>query len=349
MFRGNSSIIFKLGSYVEDKRLGIVIIIVILCLNVLIFLFALGSESDRLGKEELLPYDFIIRDLPEQQVPTLRSNWKLLLLPVINVNAPPPILHYINVLYNKHKERGLEVVAIYTGTSEQEGYIKQKFGLSFAISNDAKQAWKKALRIDTSHPHGGIVIVDSNRKVKFASYEFPREHELRILVEKYLLGQVDYSLYVPRPYEFFRLGSSPPPLRVELITSSTAPPSKNAGAWLKSNTTLAGKSLAVFLADCSSCQVENYIKHLADLEQSNKLSQDLIAVFAPNFSGDSLKSNARRYGVNTPIYILQGEVPQIYDAYATRTDVVGAGPILVSFDREGKVRAVGPLFEKVRR
>jgi hypothetical protein len=313
-----------------------------ICLNLLILGMSYRHffhKSADFKRENLPPYDLQLQALPEGLFAQLKPDWRLLLLSVINVNRPDLKLHYMDVLYRKYRDHGLEIISVHEGTPQQVQNIKQQFRLSFPVLNDANKYVQRAVGIDASHSHGGIVVIDSNLRVKFSSYQIPKEDDLRILVEKHLLNHVDYAYHNPQPYDFFRPGNRIPTLQVQSLNSNSVDALESKD--------LAGKRLAVFLADCAPCKLANYIKQLADLEKSSaQLGHKLVALFTPNFSAEDLASYVQQYGVSTTIYFLQGEAPQLYSEYATRYRIGDIGPILISFDEAGIVKTVGPLFGK---
>jgi hypothetical protein len=64
------------------------------------------------------------------------------------------------------------------------------------------------LRMNASHPHGGVVTINSEQRGKFADFELPSEDELRMPVEKYLLGAIDYAYVKPEPFNILPAGEN---------------------------------------------------------------------------------------------------------------------------------------------
>ena len=317
------------------------IIVGVVCLNVLILAFAYkhSSREAAASEDEALPqYDGSI-NLPPPLAQIFKADHKLLVLTVFNADNPDPRLHYLDVLYRRHKERGLDVVAIHAGTPQRSEQIKQELGLSFPVINDRDQQMQRQLHLFASHPHDAVLVVDDSHRVKFAQYQIPKEDEMRMIVEKYLLGNVDYSFYKPQPYEFFRQGRRMPALDLQLVGSHSVIRFESRD--------LAGKELLLFLADCAPCQMKNYFTHLANFEKAaGSTGSQAIALFDSNFQESDLIENARELGIHMPIYILRGNVEQLHEEYATRIRLEASGPLRITCDGGGAVKRIGSLLEE---
>jgi hypothetical protein len=263
------------------------------------------SQRPTLFTEDLPAYDTQLSAL-SGELSYLKADWRLLVLTILNSDSPDPKLRYLNVLYRTHRDEGLEVAAVYKGTSQQGKKIRHQFDLSFPILNDIDERLEEAVHISAAHSHSGILSIDS-------------------------------SYYSSNPQEFFRQNEQIPSLKVQELNSSTV-------SVLDSNQ-LAGRSLVIFLADCPTCQIERYMRQLAALEPPRDVgSKGLIAVFSPNFSSDSIIADAQRYGVTVPIYYLREQGFHLQNDYVTRHRLGGAAPLVVSCDDAGVVRRINSLF-----
>lgn len=317
--------------------------VAIICLNLLV----LGlnyrrffSNSVDTQRTSFSAYDSQIRDFPEIISSNLNQNWQLLVVAVVSANNPDSKLNYIQVLHQRYKERGLAVLAVHQGSEVQGDYVKQRFALSFPVISDKSRETLQSLGISSSRNVSqrteGLLIIDSNHRVKYSDSRLPSEDQLRILVEKYLLGTVDYSYRTSQARKFFVAGKTIPGLKLRLLGSVSET--------MLGGKELAGMRLAVFTADCASCQLEKYVKELAAFEASeSETGKSILALFAPNFSANDLQSYVERYNVRAPIYMLSGSPAQLHDEYVTRYRVGEAEPMLVSFDGGGRVE----MFESL--
>lgn len=316
-----------------------------LCLNVLIF--GLGyrkAAPEPVSEKERMPaYGERLGTLPGEVASYLKPGWRLLVVMLVDSTNPNPRLRYLDVVSRKYAEQGLKVVGLGGGTPEQRQEVMRRFGLSFPVVTATAEDIGD-LRIATPFNHEGIIIIDSELRVKFADFETQSEDELRMLIEKYLLGDIDYTYRKAQPYQFFGPKQRIPPLRLEAISAEP-----DGTEILLTSEQMATKYLAVFLANCASCQLEGYMQRLAAFEKSAAGAKKKgIAVFAANFSRANLAAVARSAGVRTPVYILKSDIPELYSDYQTRYHTDDMGPLLVNFDHSGAVAGVRPLPKEER-
>lgn len=323
------------------------VIVIILALNIAIYVFGqrnravslLESEKGVMRPASLLPYDYQINELPKDILNNIDPNWKLILLTAIDPETPSDKLYYLDILSRKYKDRGLEVVIIHNRKSQQDSDIKNRFRLSFPVISDDSSNLKNFFHIGIGSSKEGVIIIssDKDKRVKFSDFRVPKEDETRILVEKYLNdGRIDYSYYTPKPLEFFRRGQSIPPIKLKALDNSEEQVFESGD--------FRGKTLILFLADCSSCKLPGYVKRLAELEKDKALTNDsLIAIFPSSVPIEKLKAQVSGETVSSKIYILRGDVQNLQDEAATRSQTSGTEPLLIQFDKRGIVSLVSKL------
>lgn len=307
------------------------------CLNLILLGLnyqRLFPASAKFQQQELLPYDSQLDDLPQQMNEYLGDR-RLLVVVFIDANDPSTRLRYFDAVYRRQRGMGLALLGVCGATADQADSVKQRFTLSFPVIPDTTTIIHKTLHFSTAHAQEGIVVIDSNRRVKFADLAIPSDDTFRILVEKYLLGSVDYSYHRVSAREFFRINTKAP--TVELLDI------RNGGEATFGSHSFAGKTLVVYFTDCAHCKLQNYFRSLAHLESSRPDSKNLIAIFASNFATEDLASYALRLEIKSPVYVMRGGGGEATDEYITRFANEKNEPLLVMVDKSGLVSEVVSL------
>jgi hypothetical protein len=317
-----------------------IIIVTFVLLNLLIAFSYRRYSRNTEEIERLYQYGYQFQRLPKQiaELPGVaEKDWQLLVVATINQQKPSPRLRYLEALHQQLRGQGLRVVGVQAGTSSDGENTRRQFGFSFPIVIDSDSRLQSEFHVygSPSHSHDGLFILTSDLRVRFSSFQIPKEDYLRMLIEKYLLGEIDYSYHGSPLRDLFARGKRVPPLTVRALNS-------NKVTKLNINETK-GKKIALLLSDCATCQVEGYAEQLGNLQQAENGGKDLIALCSSNFSSVDFPSIAKKYRVSIPIYIIQDEAGETNSEYITRYRLNIKGPIVVTCDEQGIVSSLSPL------
>jgi peroxiredoxin len=323
------------------RPIWLIIFGIFVLLNLLIAVSYRRYSKNAEAIEHLYQYGHQFQMLPKQIAglsEVAEKDWKVLLVAIINQQNPSPRLQYLEALHQKLRGQGLRIVGVQAGISANGEDPRRRFSLSFPIVMDSDSRIQSEFHMygSHSHSHDGLFILTSELQVRFSSFQIPKEDHLRMLVEKYLLGSIDYSYHGSPLRELFSRGKRAPLLTVRALTS-------NKVTRLKMDE-IKGKKIVLLLSDCATCQVEGYIKQLGKLQQTENEGKDIIALCSSDFSSVNLQSIAEKYHVGIPIYIIQDEAGEPNSEYITRYRLNIKGPIVATCNEQGIVSSLSPLF-----
>ena len=119
-------------------------------------------------------------------------------------------LAYAEVLFKRYKNNGFKVI----GVSNKDKITTRKFSmkceLSFPVIADEDKKIHKLFKIDNCC--GGFVLLNKGGKIEFYSKSLISEEEMRQLVEKSILGKINYIFEKPSEQTIFIKGKEVPDL-----------------------------------------------------------------------------------------------------------------------------------------
>ncbi len=273
---------------------------------------------------------FSVKDLNGKTIDLSDHGYAYKLLVFFNpLQAENSRLKYYDVLSRRYSSRGLLVIGISGGTEEQTREFLNSSRIKFPVLVDSDLSIHRNLRVGPDHEHGATIMIDRDGIVRFSDLRILREDHIRQIVERHLLGFVDYSLFKPST-DIFRINDRLPDLRVLDVET---------GQQVKLNHSMAkDTALIIFTAQCSSCELDQYINRL------NKIGEDYmgkkaVGIFGSNFSLRELQYYLKSKGIRPKVYMLLEKVSGLEDDYATRYDL-SAFPVVVLTNESGEVISV---------
>ncbi len=253
-------------------------------------------------------------------------------------------VRYLAAVDRVHKRNGLRTVAVVPGNHSTAEWYQQFVRLPFEIIGDEHLDIHMAFRVSPPHGHTAVALFDGEGRVKFHAFEIPEEDEVRQVVEKYLLGQVDYE------YRTRRSSALVPgqPLPVTSLKFVAGVRSRSSSESLD-----ASERILVFLPrGCSSCQMGQYssqIFHLSLKAQNGGSGKKGIVVVFPD-DPDTTEWNAvkREIGPVAAEFWVTDDPSLIWDEYYTRYLQEQSAPLVVGTDAEGRVefaKSLGEILE----
>lgn len=326
------------------KRWGYVAIAGLVVLNLAILaltrqnrLFHLRLE--RLQIDETPPdyHSLVEPAIIEKLERTVGSDWRYIMLAFVSASGINPRLKYLDVLHERYASRGLKIIGVFNGSEWRTRQLNDETEVGFPVISDEEFQLHRAAHIHPSHQHGGVVVLDRQGRIDFHTLGVPAEDQLRQLAEKYALGEVSYDPVEERLTPQFKVGAPLPELMVSSIDGREH--FKLGGAQA------ANLALVIFNANCSSCQIDQFINELGTFQ--NKLTREnphrrLVVVFTPNYDQGMLASYQRVGKLPASSYLIE-KGTSWYDEYATRYDTTATRPTIVMTGRSGEIVAVNSL------
>ncbi len=273
---------------------------------------------------------FSVKDLNGKTIDLSDHGYAYKLLVFFNpLQAENSRLKYYDVLSRRYSSRGLLVIGISGGTEEQTREFLNSSRIKFPVLVDSDLSIHRNLRVGPHHEHGATIMIDRDGIVRFSDLRILREDHIRQLVEKYLLGSVDYSTFRPN-LDIFKPNAALPDFRLLDVETGQE---VRMGPSVAENLTL-----VVFSAHCSSCDLDRYLDRLKQLSDAYT-GDNLVAIFGSNFSPGELRYYRKSKAISAKVYISLDKMPGLEDEYITRYDL-NIFPIVVKTNRLGKVTSV---------
>lgn len=309
--------------------------LVLLILSGLLFTHALylryGHDHREISWENPFQYDEV---LPAPLPPALNpsENSKLTLVVFLPHGSVSNRIQYLGALHRVHQENGLRVIGVTPPGGPETEWSQVSLRLPFKVVPDHDSAIHTAFRVPPGHGHGGLILLDSSRRVKFHAFEIPEQDDLRQIVEKHLLGEVDYS-YRNRHWSGIKPGE---PLPLDSFTrvgsdSAPAPDARN-------------RLLVLLPPTCAACQVDYLASQVsAAAKQATGKKPALVFPTQPDTAewrtvGEILRPDISEFWANRNPSL-------VWDDYYTRYAGDEAAPVFVVTDARGYIVSVKSVRE----
>lgn len=207
-------------------------------------------------------------------------------------------LVYAQVLYNKFKIHGLEVI----GISSKDRIVTEDFQirgkLTFSIIADRDQKIYEKFQLNNCC--GGILLVSNNKQILFQTQNLVQNENLRQLVEKALFGEISYELQVKHSTISERM-----PLIISALLMRKKYSSEFKSIWDFKEDYLV---LTFFSSMCSFCKSGNRVRILRILSkwyQENRIKPDIrfILVFFEPYDENDIEFWEQKMEMPFDIYI----------------------------------------------
>ncbi len=191
-------------------------------IGILIILILIEHFLEAKEKNKILSYgdeapDFYAEDINGNLFALSQERGKNILILFFNplYMADKFKLIYAEVLFKRYKERGFKVVGISNSNRIITREFSKKCKLTFPIIADEEKKIHKLFKIEDCC--GGFVFLNKEGKIEFYSKNLISEEEMRQLVEKNVLGKINYYFQKPPEQTVFVEGKELPNLVLYII------------------------------------------------------------------------------------------------------------------------------------
>ncbi|MGH9783366.1 MAG: hypothetical protein ACRD88_04205 [Terriglobia bacterium] len=266
------------------------------------------------------------------------SQERIGILALIPADNSDPRIDYLSAVRRVHGPV-VKVVGVREGTGEDAQRFGENMQLYFPIMGDSSYQIFRWARVNPKHGHGGFLIYDREGRVKFFDFFLPEEDLVRQLVEKYALGQVDYS-YKSAPVHTFRKGAPFPALTVRSFDGKPV-----------NSLDVRGKWVFVFQGLCHSCKVTHYLGHareaITQLVGRGDLREESVIMLFHSGVVDEQSLGAEGWPLSQSFVIPHGATEE-HAGYDTRFLPEASEPLVVVTDRTGDITQVWKLNDLLR-
>lgn len=293
--------------------------------------FTLTFKDKNLSAQDLLnkrAKDFSLLDLKGNLIETSKiSNKSILYLFFDPTNTfQKGILVYAQVLSNRYKGRGLEIIGITDKDKERALNLLKRVGFTFPIIfDDNKEIYSFFLIKDCC---GGTVLVGREKVIKFHVSSLLNQENLRQLVEKEVLGKINYDFEEPVRQKLFKINQKAPKIILREANSGN----------LKDIWSFNEEYLIVsfFSSVCGMCKSGRRIETLKALDKKLKdKSAKVILVFSEPFDREDINKWESQVKMPFEKYISE-DIFTDEEKYIT-DDSLKTDPLTILLDRERKV------------
>lgn len=315
----------------------IIIIIVLVVANLTVLAFILGRNRGHVDTVEIVtPYGENF-PLPIPAAVRLETNQTIGILALFSEASFQPQVQYLNAILNKFSEQ-VKVLGVFPGSRRQVARFVQDHDLDFEIIPDVDHEVFHWARVNPHHEHPGFVIYDNQYKAKFVSFNMPAEDLIRQLVEKYVLGKIDYS-YRDTPLSFFTVGNPLPELRLTPLRGGNRDVVKLDGE-------IANDRIVVFFPPkCSACTLAQSVGVIQALQDQIKKSRNLkrkqlLLIFSS--APPQTETLDVLLNLCPDSYVAKHDKRFPWDEYETRVKLPSFGPFVAISDELGQVTDLLP-------
>ncbi len=239
-------------------------------------------------------------------------------------------IKYGDVLLQRYHSRGLQVFLVTDAQQQEVQTLVEREALSMPVLYDRNSVLRLLLRAPDYYEH--TYLLTSDGKVVFSLAGAPSEDLTRQIVEKYVVGTIDYSRDSAKQH--YRVGATLPDIRVASVAGGPAQ-------------MLAPRDAEVVLisARCTACQLHAYVQRYRELTNSSVHSKTRFLVFSGRFSRQELLTDLTEGGVAIDrVYLAREPLGDFDNEYRTKSDDAELA-VVVSVDAQGRIESVRSLDE----
>ena len=239
-------------------------------------------------------------------------------------------IKYGNVLLQRYNSRGLRVFLVTDAQQNEVEIMVEREALTIPVLYDRNSVLRLLLRAPDYYEH--TFLLTSEGKVVFSLAGAPSEDLTRQIVEKYVVGKIDYSH--DSAQQHYRIGETLPNIRVASVASGPVQD-------------LAPRDAEVVLisARCTSCQLHAYMQRYRELAGASTHSKPRFLVFSGRFSQQELLTDLTEGGVAIDrVYIAREPLGDLDSEYRTKSDDAELA-VVVGVDAQGRIESVRSLDE----
>lgn len=247
-------------------------------------------------------------------------------------------LSYCDTLNRKYHSLGLQPLGITRRETKELKQFLNRRAISYPILLDPGDRLRDLLHLE--HHRYGFFFINPDGMIEFSLHRLMTSNDLRQLVERYLVGQINYDIE-----KEWRLGIQP---------GDTLPPYKiidvKTGAVLTiHDLDLTNSVMIFFTANCSTCQMSNYWEELKAIETSSVRSRNRFHyIFSQNFAFFDLIDRMNAHHITANVYIAEEEFDVLESPYVTKAPL-SKEALVLTIDIRRRVKTVEPLAQWLAR
>lgn len=236
-------------------------------------------------------------------------------------------IKYGETLIQRHGDKGLQAFAVTDAPPDEVQTLRENDSLSLASLYDKKGLLRMLLRVQEPYEH--TFLINSAGEVVFSLEGAPQEDMIRQIVEKYVVGKIDYGH--AHAHQAYKVGEQLPTLHIAPLAGG---PDFNLDA--------RDAELVLISARCTSCQLNAYLERYRGLADSDSTGVSRYIVFSQRFLNNELITTLTTNGIPLKnFYISRGNLGGLENEYETKDDHDSA--VKLSVDHQGIITAVKPL------
>jgi len=239
-------------------------------------------------------------------------------------------IKYGDVLLRRYGSSGLQAFLVTDAQPPETQDLVRREALSMPVLFDRDSVLRLLLRAPDHYEHTLLIAPDG--KIVFSLEGAPSEDLLRQIVEKHMVGVIDYSR--DHAKQHYRVGETLPDIRVASI----------AGGIVQ---TLAPRNAEVVLisARCTACQLHAYMQRYRELTTASANGKSRLLVFSGRFPQQELLTDLTEGGVTTDnVYLAREPLGGLDNEYRTKSGDAELA-VIVSVDGQGRIESVRSLDE----
>lgn len=247
-------------------------------------------------------------------------------------------LSYCDVLNRKYHSLGLQPLGITRRKTEELKQFLNRRAISYPILLDPGDRLRDLLHLE--HHSYGFFFVNPDGVIEFSLHRLMTSNDLRQLVEWHLVGRINYE--IEKEWHLgIRPGDALPPYKIIDV--------KTGAALTLHDLDLTGSVIIFFTANCSTCQMSNYLEELKAMETSGVWSQNGVHyIFSQNFSLFDLIDRLNAHHIVANIYLAKEPFDVLESPYVTRAPL-SEEALALTIDTQGRVKTVEPLAQWLAR
>lgn len=234
---------------------------------------------------------------------------------------------YGQVLEKRHMERGLRVFVVSDASPNEMAALLKKEAFSLSFLYDKDSLLRMLLRVPESYEH--TFLISPTGRVIFSVEGAPQEDLIRQIVEKYVVGKIQYNHI--KVTDFYRVGGPQPAIRALSLRNEQV-------VELSPRNT----EIVLISARCTACQLDRVISRLAELASSYSKDATRYYVFSSRFPKQLVVDELKEKGVSLENFYLALEpLGSLDNEYETKESDESA--VVVGVDQDGRIHSVKPL------
>lgn len=296
-------------------------------INNFLFITLLSLSSQELLNKKAI--NFVFLDLKGNLLDTSKlSNRSILYIFFDSSNTfHKEVIVYANVLYEKYKSRGLEIIGVTQRDREKALKFLERGKFNFPFIFDSKKELYNFFLVQECC--GGVVLVGRNGLIKFHSPILLNQENLRQLVEKEVLGKINYGFSPSEREKLFEINKEAP--RITLREAKTG---KIKDFWNFEEEYLI---VTFFSSVCGICKSGRRIETLKEVERKLRdrgVKTKIILVFSGPFDEEDIANWEKQIKMPFEKYI-SDDIFSDEEKYITESSLK-TDPLTVVLDRRRK-------------